>query len=96
MDRASSYGSAVTLGLGQDRSSTNPLTELYWLDQPEVHRAYDAGQIETWLDDEEQLAELGRRAVKVMLGYHPKVEVPSGMPLDLLLRELLARDWLQV
>ena len=66
------------------------------MDRSEVRHAYEAGQIESWLDDKEQLAEFGRRAVMVMLGYHPQVEVLRGTPLDLVLRGLLARDWLRV
>jgi len=50
-------------------------------------------EIESWLDDDQMLAELGRRCVLSMLGSHPALR-GSDTSVQLLLRRLLAADWL--
>ncbi len=72
---------------------------LYWSEGPWLRRDSEDKEIESWLEDEQQLAELGRRAVLVMLGltHRPPVEMTHEVvPLELLLRELLAWDWLRL
>lgn len=51
-------------------------------------------EIESWLDDEQMLAELGRRCTVTMLGRHPALD-KGAIDLQLLLRSLLAADWLE-
>ena len=81
---------AAVPGVGADSSH-----ELCWAGRPVPQGRSKAAEIEGWLDDDQQLSELGRRAVMVMLGRHPSVEVVSGTPAHLLIQQLLARDWLQ-
>lgn len=50
-------------------------------------------EIESWFDDEQMLAELGRRCALVMLGCHPELARDDIAP-QVLLRRLLAADWL--
>lgn len=50
-------------------------------------------EIESWLDDDQLLAELGRRCVLSMLGCHPELS-RADPTVPLLLRRLLAEDWL--
>ncbi len=51
-------------------------------------------EIESWLDDDQMLAELGRRCTMTMLGCHPALD-PRDVDPQLLLRRLLAADWLE-
>lgn len=51
-------------------------------------------EIESWLDDEQMMAELGRRCTMTMLGCHPALDKGDTDP-RLLLRRLLAADWLE-
>lgn len=59
------------------------------------HEAEVAHEIRSWLADDEQLAELGRRCVSAMLGHQA---MPAGLgdttPARLL-RVLLVDDWLR-
>ncbi|MEZ5409867.1 MAG: hypothetical protein R2761_17700 [Acidimicrobiales bacterium] len=50
-------------------------------------------EVESWFDDPQLLAELGRRSALVMLGSHPDLD-PQDVSVPLLLRRLLASDWL--
>lgn len=50
-------------------------------------------EIESWLDDDQLLAELGRRCALSMLGCHPELS-RTDRAVPLLLRRLLAEDWL--
>ena len=50
-------------------------------------------EIESWLDDPQLLAELGRRCALAMLGCHPSLD-RADLATPLLLRRLLATDWL--
>lgn len=50
-------------------------------------------EIESWLDDEQMLAELGRRCTVAMLACHAALD-RGDIGLQLLLRRLLAADWL--
>lgn len=50
-------------------------------------------EIESWLDDDQMLAELGRRCALSMLGCHPELD-RADTTVPLLLRRLLAADWL--
>mgnify|MGYP001206752722 CR=1 FL=1 len=51
-------------------------------------------EIESWFDDEQMLAELGRRCTMTMLGRHPALD-RGAIDSQLLFRRLLAADWLE-
>lgn len=60
-----------------------------WMDNWEMCER----EIESWLDDDQLLAELGRRCALSMLGCHPDLD-RADRTVQLLLRQLLAADWL--
>ncbi len=51
-------------------------------------------EISSWLDDEQQLAELGSRCVRAMLSHRAMPSVTPGATSADLLRSLLVDDWL--
>ena len=52
-------------------------------------------EIRSWLDDDEQLADLGRRCVNEMLGHRKLPTHLMGAKPAQILRTLLVEDWLR-
>ena len=59
------------------------------------HDAWFEREIRSWLQDEQQLAELGRRCVNAMLRNQPLPASATDMTESELLRVILVEDWLR-
>ena len=58
------------------------------------HEALVQREILSWLDDDDQLAELGSRCVAAMVGHRRLPDGADETSLPNVLRALLADDWL--
>lgn len=61
---------------------------------PEHHTRFEY-EIRSWLQDDQQLAELGRRCVTAMLNHEPLPPVTPTTTQAELLRTVLVQDWLR-
>ena len=60
-----------------------------------AHEEQVQWEIQSWLADDQQLAELGRRCIAAMLGQQALLVASQGPTDAFFLRRLLADDWLR-